>query len=247
MWGLLPAFSRCSVGVVPHVDVFLMYLWGRRWSPLDTCLPSWRCLRKFIADDLIIWGARTPPQWLPSPAVQYPSWWPQPSPPSNWHEQLTSRPILLSLFTLMVKLSQIWPVVACSRWLLCLCDLSVLFCEHFLTSWNSKLFQTHLILSLWKPRNESFFQEALTPLSEECYLFIYFIIIFIFWLRWVFVAAWRLSLVVVSRGYSLLRCMGFSLRWLLLLRSMGSWCAGLSSCGSQALEEGLSSCGAQAQ
>ena len=21
-------FSRCSVGVVPHVDVFLMYLWG---------------------------------------------------------------------------------------------------------------------------------------------------------------------------------------------------------------------------
>ena len=150
-----------------------MYLWGRRWSPLDTCLPSWRCLRKFIADDLIIWGARTPPQWLPSPAVQYPSWWPQPSPPSNWHKQLTSRPILLSLFTLMVKLSQIWPVVACSRWLLCLCDLSVLFCEHFLTSWNSKLFQTHLILSLWKPRNESFFQEALTPLSEECYLFIY--------------------------------------------------------------------------
>ena len=23
-------FSRCSVGVVPHVDVFLMYLWGGR-------------------------------------------------------------------------------------------------------------------------------------------------------------------------------------------------------------------------
>ena len=28
--GLLPAFSTCSVGVVPHVDVFLMYLWGGR-------------------------------------------------------------------------------------------------------------------------------------------------------------------------------------------------------------------------
>ena len=26
--GFLPAFSRCSVVVVPHVDVFLMYLWG---------------------------------------------------------------------------------------------------------------------------------------------------------------------------------------------------------------------------
>ena len=24
--GVLPAFSRCSVGIVPHVDVFLMYL-----------------------------------------------------------------------------------------------------------------------------------------------------------------------------------------------------------------------------
>ena len=42
VWGLLPAFSRCFVGVVPHVDVFLMYLWGGRWSPLLTPLPSWR-------------------------------------------------------------------------------------------------------------------------------------------------------------------------------------------------------------
>ena len=44
VWGLLPAFSRCSVGVVPHVDVFLMYLWGGRWSPCLTPLPSWRSL-----------------------------------------------------------------------------------------------------------------------------------------------------------------------------------------------------------
>ena len=28
--GLMPAFSRCSLGVVPHVDVFFMYLWGGR-------------------------------------------------------------------------------------------------------------------------------------------------------------------------------------------------------------------------
>ena len=41
VWGLLPAFSRCSVGVVPHVDVFLMYLWGGRWSPRLTLLPFW--------------------------------------------------------------------------------------------------------------------------------------------------------------------------------------------------------------
>ena len=42
VWGLLPAFSRCSVGVVPHVDVFLTYLWGGRWSPRLTPPPSWR-------------------------------------------------------------------------------------------------------------------------------------------------------------------------------------------------------------
>ena len=42
VWGLLPAFSRCSLGVVPHVDVFLMYVWGGRWSPCLTPLPSWR-------------------------------------------------------------------------------------------------------------------------------------------------------------------------------------------------------------
>ena len=45
-----------------------------------------------------------------------------------------------------------------------------------------------------------------------------------------------LSLVAVSGGYSLLWCAGFSLRWLLLLRSMGSRRAGFSSCGSWALE-----------
>ena len=42
VWGLLPAFSRCSVGIVPHVDVFLMYLWGGRWSPCLTPPPSWK-------------------------------------------------------------------------------------------------------------------------------------------------------------------------------------------------------------
>ena len=41
-------------------------------------------------------------------------------------------------------------------------------------------------------------------------------------------------------------CVGFSLRWLLLLRSTGSRCAGFSSCGVRALELRLSSCGARA-
>ena len=74
-----------------------------------------------------------------------------------------------------------------------------------------------------------------------------FILFFYFWLRWVFVAARRLSLVAASGGYSSLRCTGFSLRWLLLLRSRGSRHMGFSSCGSRALERRLSSCGARAQ
>ena len=60
------------------------------------------------------------------------------------------------------------------------------------------------------------------------------VLIIYFWLRWVFIAALGLPLVVASRGYSLLRCAGFSLRWLLLLRSMGSRRAGFIRCGSRA-------------
>ena len=41
-----------------------------------------------------------------------------------------------------------------------------------------------------------------------------------------------------------MKCAGFSLRWLLLLQSMGSRHVGFSSCDSWALEHRLSSCGA---
>ena len=54
------------------------------------------------------------------------------------------------------------------------------------------------------------------------------------------------SLVVASGGYSSLRHAGFSLWWLLLLRSTGSRRMGFRSCGSRALERRLSSCGAWA-
>ena len=66
-----------------------------------------------------------------------------------------------------------------------------------------------------------------TCFSLFCNTFILFIY---FWLCWVFVAVRGLSLVVASGGYSSLRCTGFSLRWLLLLRSTGSRRAGFSSC-----------------
>ena len=67
------------------------------------------------------------------------------------------------------------------------------------------------------------------------FIYIFLINLFIyFWLHWVFVAEHGLSLVVVSGGYSSLWCAGFSLQWLLLLRSTGSRHVGFSSCGTQA-------------
>ena len=68
-----------------------------------------------------------------------------------------------------------------------------------------------------------------------------------FWLCWVFVAACGLSLVVASGGCSSLQCMGFSLQWLLLLRSTGSRHVGFSSCGMWAQELWLMGSRAQAQ
>ena len=44
-------------------------------------------------------------------------------------------------------------------------------------------------------------------------------------------------------AYFSLQCVGFSLRWILLLRSTGSRRMGFRSCGSRALERRLGSCG----
>ena len=68
-----------------------------------------------------------------------------------------------------------------------------------------------------------------------CFFLNKFIYLFYFWLHWVFVAVRGLSLVALNGGYSLLRCAGFSSRWLLLLGSTGSRRA-----GSVAVAHGLS-------
>ena len=74
-----------------------------------------------------------------------------------------------------------------------------------------------------------FFWFFVNFLKNKFHLFIY-----LFRLRWVFVAASGPSLVVGSGGYSLLRCAGFSLQWLLLLQSMRSRHTGFSSCSKKA-------------
>ena len=64
------------------------------------------------------------------------------------------------------------------------------------------------------------------PFKSQTYI-LFFLNLFIFGcVGSLLPAACRLSLVVVSGGYSSLRCAGFSLRWLLLLRSTGLWSAG---------------------
>ena len=92
----------------------------------------------------------------------------------------------------------------------------------------------------------------ITPFHPPWLLFIYFIYSFLAVLG-LHCCAWVFPSCCGERGYSSLRCTGFSLWWLLLLWSMGSGHAvfrviarGLSSCGSWALERRLSSCGARA-
>ena len=82
-------------------------------------------------------------------------------------------------------------------------------------------------------------------LSFNFFLFIN-LFIYDFWLRWVFIAACGLSLVAASGGYSSLRCMGFSFRWLLLLWSTDFRRAGFSSCSMQAQQLWLAGSRAQA-
>ena len=72
------------------------------------------------------------------------------------------------------------------------------------------------------------------------------ILLFDVWLHWVFIAACGLSEVAERMCYSSLRCLGFSLQWLLLLPSTGSRHMGFSNFCSQALELRLSNSGAQA-
>ena len=76
--------------------------------------------------------------------------------------------------------------------------------------------------------------------------FFYFYL-FYFWLCWVFITACSLSLLAASRGYSSLRCTGFSLRWLLLWWSTGSRHVGFGSCGACAQQLWLAGSRAQAQ
>ena len=107
-------------------------------------------------------------------------------------------------------------------------------------------FHCHLI---WMPPAQQHLVCSVTPsffffFNKFIYLFIYLI----FGCTGSSLAR-GFSLVAESGGYSLLRCTGFSLRWLLLLQSTGARRTGFSSCGTRAsvvVARRLSSCGAWA-
>ena len=92
-----------------------------------------------------------------------------------------------------------------------------------------------VIISIYHPRSPSWeVLSGLDPKRTNQSSFLQFYLFICFGLCWVFLATHRLSLAVVSGGYSLLPCVGFSLQWLLLLQSTGSRSRGLSSYSTQA-------------
>ena len=70
--------------------------------------------------------------------------------------------------------------------------------------------------------------------SEHNNFFLNFIYLFIFGCFGSSLLCEGFSLVAARWGYSSLQCMGFSLRWLLLLQSTGPRRMGFSSCGTRA-------------
>ena len=90
------------------------------------------------------------------------------------------------------------------------------------------------ILYKWNDRESTLLNLTSGAWNSVCFFKNKFYLLIYFWLCWVFVAAHRLSLVAASGGYSSSQCVGFSLRWLLLLRSTGSRHKGFSSCGTRA-------------
>ena len=109
-----------------------------------------------------------------------------------------------------------------------LCDLGTV------TTLSSRLLKTVWVLTCKAMDVVPAASSYLVTEREIQFFFLNFIYLFIFGCVRSSLLRVGFSLVAASRGYSSLRCTGFSLRWLLLLWSTGSRHEGFSSCGTWA-------------
>ena len=98
---------------------------------------------------------------------------------------------------------------------------------------TQNLLEMHIPRPLTGPAESESGQESVCQESVCFFFFIYLIYLFLAVLG-LCCCVQAFSSCSESGGYSSLWCAGFSLRWLLLLRSTGSRCAGFSSCGTRA-------------
>ena len=125
-------------------------------------------------------------------------------------------------------------------WILCHRSVSqkillLIIFQSFKTIWKALL-----AFRLYKSKQARFglWAKFSNPSFEQSVVFFFFFKNYLyFWLRWVFVAACRTSVVVASWGYSSLQCAGF------LLQRGGFFCCGAQARG----RAGFSSCGTWAQ
>ena len=98
----------------------------------------------------------------------------------------------------------------------------------FLIFWGTSILFSTVAAPIYIPINSAQGLPFLHTLTN-CFVFFFLIFIYLFiyfWLCWVFVSVWGLSLVVASGGHSSSRCAGLSLSWPLLFRSTSSRHAG---------------------
>lgn len=76
--------------------------------------------------------------------------------------------LLLSLFILIIRISQIWPVGTPPNWVRCSFDISASLFE--LSFGHNKIFQVYLVLSLPQPYKQSFLQGVPILFNGEWHL-----------------------------------------------------------------------------
>ena len=134
-------------------------------------------------------------------------------------------------WTVLTASSPVYPLTLVSISLSCISLVS------FNIFYSDNLQRKSLWRCSWSPGFEPFptklINNSIEMFSDFFFFFFEDILNIYFCLHWVIVAVHGLSLVVASRGYSSL-CMGFSLRWLLLLQRTSSRCTGFRSCSMQA-------------